>query len=81
MFAATVGIYGAGPPKAETMPITAAAVNHMVFAALGALIDRSAVMTRATVDDCVDYFAMISGHALTKALDIFRAVGGKDILN
>jgi hypothetical protein len=40
------------------------------FAALSALIDRSAVMSRAAVDDGVDDFAMISGHAVSEALDI-----------
>ncbi len=63
------------------MTIAAAAINHMVFAALGALIDRSAVMSAAAVDDGVDDFAMISGHAVTEALDIFRTEGGKDVFN
>jgi hypothetical protein len=65
----------------RAMAVAAATVNHMVFAALGALIDRSAVMTRAAFDDGIDDFAMISGHVATKALDIFRPEGGKDIFN
>ena len=65
----------------RAVPIAAATVNDMVFSALGALIDRCAVMTRAAVDDGIDDFAMISGHVATEALDIFRAVGGKDVFN
>ena len=65
----------------RAMAVAAATVNHMAFTALGALIDRSAVMTRAAVDDGIDDFAMFSGRVATEALDIFRAVGGKDVFN
>ena len=63
------------------MPITAAAINDMVIAPLGALIDRSAVVPGATVDDGVDDFAVISRHALSEALDILRAIIAEDVLN
>ena len=50
------------------MPIATAPINDVVLPALGALIDRSAVMTGAAADDGRDDFEMISGHAVTEAL-------------
>ena len=38
-------------------------------------------MPGAAVDDGIDDLAMISGHAVTEALDILRAVGGEDVFN
>lgn len=65
----------------RAVPIAAAAIHQMIFATLGALIDRSAVMTCAAVDDGIDDLVMISRHAVTETLDIFRAVGGKNVFN
>lgn len=63
------------------MTIAAAAVNYMVFAALGALIDRSAIMPRAAVDDGVDDLAMISRHAVAEALNILGAILAEYVFN
>jgi hypothetical protein len=53
----------------------------MVFAASGALIDRSAIVPGAAVDDGVDDFAMISWHAVTEAEDILGAIIAEYVFN
>jgi hypothetical protein len=63
------------------MAIAAAAVKQVVFAAAGALIDRSAVVPGAAVDDRIDDFAVVSGHAVTVALDILGAIVAEDVFN
>jgi hypothetical protein len=63
------------------MAIAAAAIYHVVFTALGALIDGSTVMIGAAIDNGIDDFAMFRRHVITEALDIFRAVGCEDVFN
>ena len=65
----------------RTMSIATAAVYHVPFTALGALIDTSAVMIRAAIDDGVDDLFVLIGHGITETLDILRAVGIKDVFN
>ena len=63
------------------MAVATAAMYHMAFFALGALIDANAVMTAAAIDDGTDDLSMFSGHVISEALDIFRAEGFEDLFN
>ena len=63
------------------MPIATASINHVFFTTFGALIDGSAVMRSAAIDDGIDYFTMLLRHSVTEPLDILRAVGVEDIFN
>ena len=64
-----------------TMPVAAAAIYHVLFTAFGALIDGSAIMIRAAVDDGIDDFAMLRRDGLPKLVDILRRVGLEDVFN
>ena len=64
-----------------TMPIAAAAIYHVPFTALGALIDASAVMIRAAIDDGIDDFMMLRRDSLPESVDVLGRVGLKDVFN
>ncbi len=53
------------------MAVAAAAIYHVFFTAFGALIDGSAVMIRAAIDDGIDDFTMLTGHGIAKT-DLHR---------
>ena len=63
------------------MAVATGAINHMPLAALGTLIDTSAIMIRAAIDDGIDDLSVVSGYVITETLDIFRAVCLKDCFN
>ncbi len=60
----------------RAMSITAATINHVLLAAFFALVERSAVIISAAVDDGIDDLSMSAGHAMAKAADILRSIGG-----
>lgn len=55
----------------RAVPIAAGAVKHMGFVALVALIKAHAVGIGSAIDNCLDYFKMVFGHQVAKALNIF----------
>ena len=63
------------------MPVTAAAIYHVVFTALGALIDGNAVMIRAAIYDGIDDFTMLKRDGLPESVDILGCVDCKDVFN
>ena len=63
------------------MAVAAAAIYHVVFTTIGALIDGSAVMIRAAIDDGVDDLTMFAGYGITKPLDILGGVSMKYVFN
>jgi hypothetical protein len=64
-----------------TMPVSAAAIYHVPFAAFGALIDASAVMIGAAINDGADDLTVFMGYVITKALDILRRECLEDVFN
>jgi hypothetical protein len=64
-----------------TMPIAAAAVHMVVFAAGAALVNRQAIVTAAAVDDGRDGFLVDIGHLVAKAALVLWAEAFKDLFN
>ncbi len=63
------------------MPVATAAINDVALPALGALIDRSAVMTRTAVDDGIDDLTMLIRDGLAEPVGILGRIGRKDVFN
>jgi hypothetical protein len=63
------------------MAVATGAIYHVSFTAFSALIDRSAVMIRATIDDGINDFTMLKRDGLSKPVDILRRVGLEDVFN
>ena len=63
------------------MPVAAATIDQVVFAATFAAVDGGAEKIRAAVNDGLKGLAMIDGHGIGKAPDILRAVIGQNLLN
>jgi len=63
------------------MPVTTAAIYPVPFPAFGALIDGSAVMIRAAIDDGIDDFTMLKRDGLPEPVDILRRTGLEDVFN
>jgi hypothetical protein len=63
------------------MPVAAAAIYYMPFTTFGALIDGSAVMICAAVDDSIDDLTMLRRDGLPKPVDILRRVGLENVFN
>jgi hypothetical protein len=64
-----------------TMPVAAATIDQVVFAATFAAVDGGAEKIRAAVNDGLKGLAMIDGYCIGKAQDILGAVIAKNLLN
>jgi len=63
------------------MAVATAAIYHVPLTAFVALIDGSAVMVRAAIDDGIDDFTMLRRDGLPKPVDILRRVVPEDVFN
>ena len=63
------------------MPIAAAAIYHVLFTAFGTLIDGSAVIIRAAIDDGINDLSMFCGNGLSEPPDILWRIGLEDVFN
>jgi len=57
------------------MPVATAAIYHVPFTALGALIDGSAVMIRTAIDDGINNFMMLKRDGLPEPVDVLGRIG------
>ena len=63
------------------MPVAAATIDQVVFAATFAAVDGGAEKACAAVNDGLHSLLMIAGHGIGKAPDILGAVIGQNLLN
>ena len=64
-----------------TMPVATTAIYHVPFTAFGALIDGSAVMIRAAIDDGIDDLTMLKRDGLSEPVDLLGRVCLEDVFN